>query len=45
MTIRLCIASLFLLFATVASAGSKGEINAEVKEAIANFHKQTSAGH
>jgi lipid-binding SYLF domain-containing protein len=41
---RILIATLVLLFATAAGAASKEEIDAEVKEAIANFHKQTSAG-
>ena len=37
----------FLLFALAASASaaSKEEINAEVREALSNFRKQTSAGH
>ena len=42
---RTLIAILALLFSTLAAAGSKTEINAEVREALANFKKQTSAGH
>lgn len=39
------IATLFLVFAASASAGSKEEINAEVKSALVAFQKQTRAGH
>ena len=42
---RALIATLMLVFATIAAAASKDEINAEVREALANFKKQTSAGH
>ncbi len=42
---RVFLASLLLLFATFASAASKDEINAEVRGALKNFKKQTSAGH
>jgi lipid-binding SYLF domain-containing protein len=45
MTMRVFLASLLLLFATFASAASKDEINAEVRGALKNFQKQTSAGH
>ena len=33
------------MFATVASAASKEEINSEVKEALKNFRVQTGAGY
>lgn len=39
MTVLIC------LFATTASAASKQEIDAEVRQALKNFQKQTSAGH
>ena len=42
---RALISLLFLVFATGAGAASKQEINAEVREALQNFQKQTSAGH
>src|SRR3989337_883674 len=45
MTMRAYVAALFLLFATAASAASREEIDAEVKEAIKNFRQHTSAGH
>jgi lipid-binding SYLF domain-containing protein len=41
---RAIISALLLIFATVASAASKQEIDAEVRETVKNFHKQTSAG-
>jgi lipid-binding SYLF domain-containing protein len=42
---RIILAALFLAVSSLASAASKAEINAEVKEAVASFHKHTSAGH
>lgn len=42
---RTLIAALLLVFATAATAGSKEEINAEVRQALKNFQQQTSAGH
>ena len=41
---RTFITTVLLAFATLASAASKDEIDAEVKEAIGNFYKSTSAG-
>jgi lipid-binding SYLF domain-containing protein len=41
---RIVLAALFLSVASLASAASKEEINAEVKEAVASFYKHTSAG-
>jgi lipid-binding SYLF domain-containing protein len=41
---RAIIATLLLVFASAVPAASKEEINAEVREAVQNFHKQTSAG-
>ncbi len=41
---RVFLAALLLGFATAASAASKDEINAEVKQAITSFHNHTSAG-
>ena len=41
---RMLISALLLAVAVGAHAASKEEIDAEVKEAIANFHKHTSAG-
>ena len=42
---RTLIAVLALFFSATAMAGSKAEINAEVRQALGNFRKQTSAGH
>lgn len=42
---RTIIAILLLAFATAALAASAEEIDAEVREALQNFQKQTSAGH
>jgi lipid-binding SYLF domain-containing protein len=42
---RALIAIILLVFTIPASAASKEEINAEVREALKNFHKQTPAGH
>ncbi|MBI5108937.1 MAG: hypothetical protein HZA62_09325 [Rhodocyclales bacterium] len=42
---RALISVLLLVFATGAGAASKQEINADVREALQNFQKQTSAGH
>lgn len=42
---RLILAVLLLAFSFSATAGSKQEINAEVRQALKNFRKQTSAGH
>ena len=41
---RTFLASLLLVLATAASAASKDEIDAEVKQALQEFHKHTSAG-
>ena len=41
---RALVAALLLVLATAASAAGKEEIDAEVKEAVANFYRQTSAG-
>ena len=41
---RTLVAALLLVLATAASAAGKEEIDAEVKEAVANFYRQTSAG-
>ncbi len=41
---RTFIAAVLLVFATAASAATKEEIDAEVKEAVSNFYKHTSAG-
>ena len=45
MMMRTFIAALFLVFATAASAASREEINAEVRQAIKSFHAQTPAGY
>ena len=42
---RALVATLLLVFTTVAAAASKEEVNADVREAIGNFKKQTSAGY
>jgi len=42
---RILIAALLFIVATRASAGSREEIDAEVREALKNFQKQTAAGH
>lgn len=42
---RVLLATLLFAFATAATAASKAEINAEVRQALGNFRKQTSAGH
>lgn len=42
---RTLIASLLVLFSITVSAASKQEIDAEVRQALGNFKKQTSAGH
>ncbi len=42
---RALISLLLFVFATGVSAASKEEINAEVRQALNNFKKQTSAGH
>lgn len=42
---RTLISACLFIFATSVSAASKEEINAEVREALKNFQKQTSAGH
>ena len=42
---RSLIAALLFVVATGASAGSRAEIDAEVREALKNFQKQTAAGH
>ena len=42
---RTPIAIIALVFATAASAASKQEIDAEVRETLGQFQKQTSAGH
>lgn len=42
---RTLLATLFVLMATTASAASKEEINAEVREALSSFKQQTGAGH
>lgn len=42
---RSLIAALLFLIATGASAASREEIDAEVREALKNFQKQTPAGH
>lgn len=41
---RTFIAAILLVFATAASAATKEEIDAEVKEAVSTFYKHTSAG-
>ena len=41
---RTFITTVLLAFATLASAATKDEIDAEVKEAVSNFYKSTSAG-
>jgi lipid-binding SYLF domain-containing protein len=41
---RILIAALLLAAATVASAATKEEIDAEVRQAIGNFYRQSSAG-
>ncbi len=42
---RALISAFLLIFASTVSAASKEEINAEVRQALKNFQKQTSAGH
>ena len=42
---RTLIAIIALVFATAASAASKQEIDAQVRETLGQFQKQTSAGH
>ena len=42
---RTYVAIIALVFATAATAASKQEIDAEVRETLAQFQKQTSAGH
>jgi lipid-binding SYLF domain-containing protein len=42
---RTLIATFLMLLASVTSAASREEINAEVRQALQNFQKQTSAGH
>ncbi|OHC67246.1 MAG: hypothetical protein A2045_15355 [Rhodocyclales bacterium GWA2_65_20] len=42
---RTLIAALLFTFATIAAAASQEEINAEVRQALKNFQKQTGAGH
>lgn len=42
---RTLISVFLFMFATTISAASKEEINAEVRQALKNFQKQTSAGH
>ena len=42
---RTLISAFLFIFATTVSAASKEEINAEVRETLKNFQKQTSAGH
>jgi len=42
---RTIIATIALVFATAASAASKQEIDAQVRETLGQFQKQTSAGH
>jgi len=41
---RMLITAVLFLFAATTQAASKDEINAEVKAAVANFYKHTSAG-
>jgi lipid-binding SYLF domain-containing protein len=43
-TLRIVAAAFLLAAATFAHAASKEEIDAEVREAVANFYKHTSAG-
>jgi lipid-binding SYLF domain-containing protein len=43
--LQACVGILCVTFAVAASAASKEEINAEIREALRNFQKQTSAGH
>jgi lipid-binding SYLF domain-containing protein len=45
MIMRTFIAALLIVFATAATAASKAEIDAEVKQAIRHFYRHTSAGH
>jgi lipid-binding SYLF domain-containing protein len=45
MIMRIFIAATLLALAGAASAASKDEIDAEVRQATKNFHKQTSAGY
>lgn len=42
---RKLLPAILLIFATAVSAASREEINAEVRQALKNFQKQTSAGH
>jgi len=42
---RTLISAFLIIFATTVSAASREEINAEVRQALKNFQKQTSAGH
>jgi lipid-binding SYLF domain-containing protein len=42
---RTLIATVLLLLASVTSAASREEVNAQVRQAMQNFEKQTSAGH
>lgn len=42
---RALISVFLLIFASTVSAASREEINAEVRQALRNFQKQTSAGH
>ncbi|MDP2824856.1 MAG: hypothetical protein Q8O52_19510 [Sulfuritalea sp.] len=42
---RALISALLFVLATSVSAASREEINAEVREALKAFQKQTSAGH
>ena len=42
---RTLIAIVMLAVSLTASAASKQEINAEVKQALGDFRKHTSAGH
>ena len=44
MIMRTLLAALALMLATTASAASKGQLDAEIKEAMQRFHKHTSAG-
>jgi lipid-binding SYLF domain-containing protein len=41
---RYLIAAFLLLFSVAASAASKSELDAEVRQTVARFHKHTSAG-
>jgi lipid-binding SYLF domain-containing protein len=43
--VHIILTALVLAFSSGAHAASKEEINAEVREALKNFQKQTSAGH